>query len=139
MALVSTTPHGEAVAEVDHPADFGIQGDAAPEPGAKTAERHDDVAFVQNLVDTRLKLHERGVQIRPPSPDPLVSLVCHVTLDLRREGIPLDLGVRGLQERLDVVPEEGVHALAEDLHVLLRHRLLRQPGGFEGLPSTVNS
>src|SRR5512132_3981937 len=28
---------------------------------------------------------------------------------------------------------EGVETLAHDLHVLLRHRLLRQPGGFEGL------
>src|SRR6476661_3784128 len=121
MALVSATPDGEATAEADYPADFAIEGDAAPEPGAKVTERQNDVALVSNLVDARLKLLEGGVQVRPPRPDPFVSAVGHVALDLRREGVPLDLGVRDFQERLDVVPKEGLHALAEELHVLLRH------------------
>jgi len=51
MAFVCATPHGEAIAEADHPADFAIQRDAASEPGVKMAERENDVALASNLVD----------------------------------------------------------------------------------------
>src|SRR5919108_3310280 len=116
MALVGTTPNSEAILEAENPADFGIQGDAAPEPGAKAAKRHDDVVLVLDLVDTRLELLEGRVQVGPPPLDALVAVVRDVAFDLRREGVPLDVGVRGLQQGLDVVPEEGLHTLAEDLH-----------------------
>src|SRR5215211_2089733 len=122
MALVGTTPHREAIAEAEDPADLGIQGDAAPKPRAKTAQRQNDVTAVSNLVDARLELLEGGDHVRPPPPHPFVPVVGHVALDLGRERIPLDLGVRGLQERLNIAPEEGPHALVEELHVLLRHR-----------------
>jgi hypothetical protein len=41
------------------------------------------------------------------------------------------------EHRLGVMARCGVVDLAHDLHVLLRHRLLRQPGGFEGLLPAV--
>src|SRR4029079_4195410 len=44
---------------------------------------------------------------------------------------PFDLGVVLVNPRLEVVAVPGFHAPFEDLHVLLRHRLLTQPGGFE--------
>src|SRR4029079_11233683 len=46
---------------------------------------------------------------------------------------PFDLGVVLVNPRLEVVAVPGFHVPFEDLHVLLRHRLLPQPGGFEGL------
>jgi hypothetical protein len=45
---------------------------------------------------------------------------------------PLHLGVEFLQQRLDVSPVGRLNRAFERLHVLLRHRLLPQPGGFEG-------
>ena len=36
-------------------------------------------------------------------------------------------------------PVERLEGPADDFHVLLRHRLLRQPGGFEGLLSSRNA
>src|SRR3954447_7996474 len=86
MALISPAPHGEAVAEAEYPANFGVQGDSAPEPGAKTAKRQHDFALVSNVVDGRLKLLKGGGEVRPPSPDPLVSLVSHVALTCAENG-----------------------------------------------------
>src|SRR4051812_2553550 len=45
--------------------------------------------------------------------------------------VPLQLGVKGLKPRM-LVGLERFEAPPHDLDVLLRHRLLRQPGGFEG-------
>jgi hypothetical protein len=122
VALVSATPHGETIAVAGEPADFRIQRDAAPEPGAKVAQCEDGVAEVSNLLNTRLKLLEGGVHIRPPLPEALVTVVGLVALNLRRERVPLGLGVRDLQHRLDVAPVVTLEGLMEKLHVLLRHR-----------------
>jgi hypothetical protein len=51
--LVGTTPHSEAVAKPDNPADFGIEADAAPEPGTKMAECDGSVVEVTNLINRR--------------------------------------------------------------------------------------
>src|SRR5207249_4318055 len=54
-------------------------------------------------------------------------------------GYPLGVGGnhRGIKRRAEIAVLqpflEGVQYPAHDLHVLLRHRLLRKPGGFEGL------
>src|SRR5262249_2368428 len=45
---------------------------------------------------------------------------------------PLDLGVVLLDPRVEVVAVPSLHGPLEDLHVLHRHRLLREPGGFQG-------
>ena len=44
----------------------------------------------------------------------------------------LDLRVGQSEDAFDVMAVPCVEHPAHDLHVLLRHRLLRQPGGFEG-------
>ena len=44
----------------------------------------------------------------------------------------LDLRVIEAQPLLDVVGVERIDGTLDDLHVLLRHRLVAQPGGFEG-------
>ena len=51
----------------------------------------------------------------------------------------LNLGVAegaALRQGLDLAVE-SVDESADDLDVLLRHRLLRQPGGFEGLLTSL--
>jgi hypothetical protein len=44
MALVCASPHAETIAVAGEPADFRIQRDAAPEPGAEVAEGEDCIA-----------------------------------------------------------------------------------------------
>jgi hypothetical protein len=55
-----------------------------------------------------------------------------VQADRSRE---VNFSVRGrvLERRIEVPPVEGGKGSANDLHVLLGHRLLLKPGGFEGL------
>jgi hypothetical protein len=137
MALVCPTPHAKTVAVAGEPADFRIQRDAAPEPGVKPAEREDGVAEVSDLLNTRLDFLKRGVHVRPPSPQALVTVVGVVALNPRSEGVPLGLGVPDDQHRLYVAAVVGLYGLPEELDVLLRHRLcsialLPQPGGFAG-------
>src|SRR5215211_7329151 len=43
-----------------------------------------------------------------------------------------DVLVEGPQDAFEVASAEGIEGPNNDLHVLLRHRLLRQPDGFEG-------
>ena len=50
-----------------------------------------------------------------------------------RHVLPLDAGVVQPAERLPVALLLRFERVAHDLNVLLRHRLLRQPHGFEGL------
>ena len=45
---------------------------------------------------------------------------------------PLDSRVEVGQERVYPIAFGGIKGALDNLHVLLRHRLLRQPGGFEG-------
>src|SRR5215207_2211100 len=44
---------------------------------------------------------------------------------------------RQAEHRIDVASVEGVQDRPHNLHVLLRHRLLAQPGGFEGFGLTA--
>ena len=46
--------------------------------------------------------------------------------------VPLELRIRLWKQGVHVAPVEVFEAAPDQLHVLLRHRLLRQPGGFEG-------
>src|SRR5215211_6917830 len=48
---------------------------------------------------------------------------------------PLDLWIEVPQPALHVVSVPGVVPAPHDLDVLLRHRLLPRPGGFDGLVS----
>jgi hypothetical protein len=121
MAFVCPTPDAKTVAVAGEPADLRVQRDAAPEPGAKPAEREDGVAEVSNLLQSRLDFLERGVQVRPPSSEALVTVVGVVPLDLRRERVPLRLRVPYLQHRLQVTPVVAIDGLTEKRDVFLRH------------------
>ncbi len=51
---------------------------------------------------------------------------------LRKRRAPFGLGVPSVQEAPEVLPVPGLDYPRDHFHVLLRHRLLRQPRGFEG-------
>src|SRR5512132_3391046 len=46
---------------------------------------------------------------------------------------PLNVGIHRLQDPVQVAARERLKPSSQNLDVLLRHRLLRQPGGFEGV------
>src|SRR5215217_1909199 len=49
-----------------------------------------------------------------------------------RSVLPLVVDCRDVIERIDVATVGYLHGSTHQLHVLLRHRLLPQPGGFQG-------
>jgi hypothetical protein len=51
--------------------------------------------------------------------------------------LPFHRGVALRHKGLDVAVVEGPQEAADDIHILLRHRLLPQPGGFEGITHVV--
>src|SRR2546423_6791938 len=51
----------------------------------------------------------------------------------RRDGPVYEVGREKAQHDVNVTPARGFDDAAHNVHVLLRHRLLRQPHGFEGL------
>jgi hypothetical protein len=53
MTLVCAAPHRTTTAVAGEPADFSVQGDAAPEPGAKVAECENGIAEVSNILNAR--------------------------------------------------------------------------------------
>ena len=76
-----------------------------------------------------------------PSGDDRVQLLASLAFAAVRSGpgsiddhVRIEVG----QRRVSVSGVEGVVHLAEDLHVLLRHRLLPQPGGCEGCDMVPN-
>ena len=71
-----------------------------------------------------------GFQLAEEAPDSVVT-GCR-TFERRRRGDELNLGRGKLQICLYVASVERRQGTPHDLHVLLRHRLLRQPRGFEG-------
>jgi hypothetical protein len=63
--------------------------------------------------------------LRPPAVDLSESGQVGVLL-------PHNIGAKASRERIQVASVERFDPLPDGLHVLPRHRLLRQPGGFEG-------
>ena len=106
---------------------------AAGAPGSRTYDDEDHHLIV--AIEESLRLYYPGLKRRELIVDERLRLV-------RTESRPLKLGsefevrVRLAPQALPITAVQGRVAPAHDLHVLLRHRLLRQPGGFEGcLPS----
>ena len=64
-------------------------------------------------------------RLRPPAVD--------VSKPNEGQGLPYDLWAEETRPGIQVAPIESIDQFPHDLDVLLRHRLLRQPGGFEGL------
>ena len=74
---------------------------------------------------------ERAEQVRPPATGSVVAVIAAFHPAHARDG--LYVFVRQGQIGVEVTPVEGVRQSVLKFHFLLRHRLLRQPHGFEGL------
>ena len=77
-----------------------------------------------------MKLREGLVQVSEPLANALVSPIHRLFSSHRHQNrrMPLNLGVEFRQQPFGISPVDRVKRAFEDLDVLLRHRLLRQPG-----------
>ena len=69
-------------------------------------------------------------QIPPPLPGAVVPSI-GAALDCEDSRNPDDIRISQREKRLEVAPVERLDAPPVKLYVLLRHRLLREPGGGE--------
>ena len=97
------------------------------------SEDHDLVTGCRQLPSHRADLIPDLVSFLEVLTHPLMAAIAAGLDTSAGERLELDVWVLKLQEGVEVPASHRVEALADDLHVLLRHRLLRQPGGSEGL------
>jgi hypothetical protein len=64
MALVCATPHGKSIAVAGEPADFRIEDDATPKPGAKVTEREHRVAQESGMQESMDALEQVAISLR---------------------------------------------------------------------------
>src|SRR5215216_27457 len=126
-------PDGLAIAERPQVPYKSLNLSAAHPAASAEADQHEHlVACVDQLFDFqprpirpgRIEVAIEGAQFIGPTKDHGVyEPPRQIDYEIRWEHVP-GFRVAAVDHRVDV-PDE--------LHVLLRHRLLRQPGGFEGL------
>ena len=87
---------------------------------------------VDPLLDLRAEVLEHAVQVPIEMPNTSKSVIDTSAGASGGREVNLDLRVVEKEDRLVVVPDAGLPRSPHDLHVLIRHRLLRKPGGFEG-------
>ena len=108
-----------------------------PVPPSAPPKRHDNAIPGVDVLERQLPgLLDRFVEGLRQLPNPLVAAVDASVWKVRTD-LQSDVGIKELEDRVPVhlpVGKQLEHA-AKKLHVLLRHGLLRQPDGFEGLGS----
>ena len=82
-----------------------------------------------DLLDPHRKIGERLLQIAPPSPQAIMAVVRRFERPALRV---YDLEFRSPECLSEFSALNCLCPAPDCLHVLLRHRLLRQPHGFEG-------
>src|SRR5215218_1707548 len=103
---------------------------------ALATDRQNLAARLCQLIDLEIDLAEDGDRVAPEPPHTFVSPVDGLHphgCSARVRDIPHDVLGVDLEGRHAVTPGDRVVDSADDLDVLLRHRLLPQPGGVEGL------
>src|SRR2546423_522410 len=132
---------GLPVLELDHSGDWRL-GLGTARFATCTEPPDSDDSFA-NVADVRVidaDLGKHLVLVSEPLANALVPAIhrCFPSQQCSYRRMPLHVGVEVLQHRLDVPAVGRVSCALEGIDVLLRHRLLRQPGGFEGfLPVEV--
>jgi hypothetical protein len=92
--------------------------------------KHAFIVDIDQLLDLESDLVEGFRGVLPPAPKALVSVVGPGDRKLS-DVVEPNLGVAQLQRQFPA--RESFRPPTNQLDVLLRHRLLPQPGGFEGL------
>src|SRR4051795_4526987 len=103
-------------------------------PGSLPAEaypRNRHVSKVTHLTYRRAEARGDSEQFFPEAPDTIVTKVGGNARQRHVERDELRLGVDEGDEGIEIAPVEGFVRPVHHLHVLLRHRLLREPRGFE--------
>ena len=91
------------------------------------SQPHNRVLQIAKLAFLDAK-HLPSLPSRSESAGDVVTASVHGAFDGgRTRGLPFDLGIESLGHGCQVPPVEGFNDLPHDLHVLLRHRLLRSP------------
>ena len=98
------------------------------------SEHHDTVSAVPKLAYVELEVVEVVGPLGQQRPQPIRTSILGLPDPL---GVGMVDGIRSKRgpRRVDSPGSERLVGLAHQLHVLLRHRLLREPRGFEGLGS----
>src|SRR3954454_18149716 len=120
-----------AVAKAEHPGRGGGHLDAAA-PNRLPAAR--DQELVVDLLELLGKDQEALPDLLmrlPPGPD-LVMPAADLAFQGRADRNPFDVGAQVSHVTLDVTAVPGLERAMHGLRVLLRHRLAREPHGFEG-------
>jgi hypothetical protein len=98
------------------------------------SDHHEVIAGFDELLDIDPEVAELFDELLVPESVPhLVASAVHRAVRELRELVPLDIGIQCLQRGVGAVPIESRIRATCDLDVLLRHRLVPQPHGFEGL------
>ena len=114
----------------------GVDGRVALDPVTPQAQdREGQVAEVAHLDNLRTKVGEGAGQARPPTADPVVAAIAALHPGQNRES--LHVFVQHGEQGVEVPVLERLKRAIGQFHVLLRHRLLPQPHGFEGVRSTL--
>src|SRR5262245_53011423 len=125
-------PSELALAECPHHAVAPLDAYTATGPNRPdTKQRHDPIPRVDQTLDLHFVALPSHSKVREPVGDSIHA-------SIRIPGV-WDVVIEELGISVDPLPDwlaglaKALVRLPDDFHVLLRHRLLRQPGGFEGL------
>src|SRR6185295_10512350 len=130
--LVEADPHDQPVADRAQPDAASLHFDSVPAPQAVRERHHHMLPGIDELVG----LIPSGLPVlsellgQPPELGEVVGTP--VDADRPRQ-VELEIWRKVFERNVKVATVERLIASTHDLHVLLRHRLLRKPGGFEGL------
>ena len=101
--------------------------------GDDVPNHHDVIASVNQLLNVDPEIPKLLDELLVPEAIPhVLASAIDGSIGELCDLVPLDIGIKSLHGGVEVVAVESRVGPAHDLHVLLRHRLLPQPGGFEG-------
>src|SRR5204862_1302390 len=113
---------------------------ALPVVAMSAHPRNRDVARVSYLLDLESELRGEREDALPPGTHAIVPAVAATALQLHEVGDKLYGRVAEGEERIEVALVKCIGRPVGQFGVLLRHRLLLEPGGFEGLvPSRMKA
>ena len=121
------------VTNLEHPAHrlFHVEP-ASPCAQLDAPEREHVIAEVSHVIEPKVEALEALLYIREPLAHSVVPSVW-LASKAPKARKQLDVRCGGIEEEVVVALVPAGESVAHQLHVLLRHRLLPQPGGLEGL------
>src|ERR687897_908127 len=128
--------------EADHPSTTKLQHPTGCRLGlyaarlaavVNAADEYGDVTDRHPVVHVRSNYLPGIVEVAEVLPGPVMATVNASLAQLGEERLPFDFWIGERKQPREVSPTQCVHDPLRLSECLLRHRLLPQPGGFEGL------